>query len=119
MSKDAHDHTRVYLAVFAALLVLTVVTVAVSRLDLTRPWAIGVGLAIACLKGGLVAAYFMHLVSERVTVYSIVGLAAAAFIALLLLPWIDMTHPAAQSTEPPPAAVESAGRHAETAAHVP
>jgi cytochrome c oxidase subunit 4 len=49
-----------YLKIYGALLVLTAVTVGVSLLDLGAP-AIYVALAVAIVKGGLVAAYFMHL----------------------------------------------------------
>ena len=47
-------------AVFVALLVLTVLTVAVTYVDLGK-LNIWVALLIAVVKGGLVAMYFMHL----------------------------------------------------------
>jgi cytochrome c oxidase subunit 4 len=50
---------RVYYTVFALLLVLTAVTVAVSAIDL-GPLNTVVALAIACLKATLVILYFMH-----------------------------------------------------------
>lgn len=59
----AHEHlmpVATYLKIYAALLVLTGVTVGVSLLDLGAP-AIYVALAVAVIKGSLVAAYFMHL----------------------------------------------------------
>ena len=58
----------------ATLAVLTVVTVGVSYLDVATHIAIGIALAIASVKAGLVAAYFMHLVSERAIIYYILGL---------------------------------------------
>ena len=48
-----------YVAVFAALMVLTVVTVAASRIDL-GPLNTPVALAIAILKAVLVVLFFMH-----------------------------------------------------------
>lgn len=51
---------RTYYLVFAALIVLTVVTVGVSFLDLGL-WHTPVGAAIAIVKGSLVALFFMHL----------------------------------------------------------
>lgn len=51
---------RILLSVFAALMVLTVVTVAVRYIDL-GPGNVWVALGIAVIKGGLVAMYFMHL----------------------------------------------------------
>jgi cytochrome c oxidase subunit 4 len=50
---------RVYLAVFAALLVLTAVTTAVAFVDLGRV-NVAIMLAIAVTKATLVALYFMH-----------------------------------------------------------
>lgn len=52
-----------YIIVWAALLVLTVVTVGVSFVHLGL-WNAGVALAIASLKAALVALYFMHLRHE-------------------------------------------------------
>jgi cytochrome c oxidase subunit 4 len=61
-----HEHIVTYgklAAVWLTLLVLTVATVLVTRLDLGagKVWA---ALAIACLKSGLVIAFFMHLKYE-------------------------------------------------------
>lgn len=62
---DLKKHVRAYLIVFGALLVLTLATVGVSYLHMPVPAAILVALAIAMVKGSLVACYFMHLISER------------------------------------------------------
>ena len=56
----AHSGVRLYVAVFAALLVLTVATVAVSYVDL-GPVSVVVALAIAFTKAVLVVLFFMHL----------------------------------------------------------
>jgi cytochrome c oxidase subunit 4 len=57
----AHSHAiRTYLLVFAALLVLTAVTVAVSYVDL-GPLSTVVALSIAVTKALLVLLFFMHL----------------------------------------------------------
>jgi cytochrome c oxidase subunit 4 len=61
-SHAAHHHIvpiPVYVAIFAALLVLTGVTIAVAFLDL-GPLNIAVALAIAFFKASLVVLYFMH-----------------------------------------------------------
>jgi cytochrome c oxidase subunit 4 len=68
----AHSAVRVYLLVFAALLVLTGVTVAVSYVDL-GPASIVVALAIAVSKALLVLLFFMHLRDSQ----GVVWLAAA------------------------------------------
>jgi cytochrome c oxidase subunit 4 len=54
---------KTYLIVWASLLALTAVTVAVSYLDLGL-WNAAAALAIASVKAGLVALYFMHLRHE-------------------------------------------------------
>jgi cytochrome c oxidase subunit 4 len=52
-----------YLAVWAALIVMTAVTVGVSYLDLGL-WNASVALVVASFKALLVALYFMHLRHE-------------------------------------------------------
>ena len=56
----ARSAVPLYVAVFAALIVLTGVTVAVSYVDL-GPASVVVALAIACVKAFLVLLFFMHL----------------------------------------------------------
>jgi cytochrome c oxidase subunit 4 len=55
---------RTFIAVWAALLVLTAVTVTVSRIHL-GPLNIWVALGIASVKSALVIFFFMHLKYER------------------------------------------------------
>ena len=94
---DIDRHVRVYITVFVALMVLTVITVAVSYLDLSIGLAVTVALLIATIKGSLVGCYFMHLISEKKLIYAVLMLTAAFFVALLVLPtathsngfWID------------------------------
>ena len=83
---DIDRHVRVYITVFVALMVLTIITVAVSYLDLSPPMAVSVALFIAMVKGSLVAGYFMHLISEKKLIYAVLVLTAAFFVALLALP---------------------------------
>lgn len=79
-------HVRVYITVFVALMALTIITVAVSYLDLPTPAAIAVALFIAVIKGSLVACYFMHLISEKKLIYAVLGITAFMFVALMILP---------------------------------
>ena len=72
--------------VFVALMFLTVVTVSVSYLHLNVKWAITVALLIATIKGSLVAAYFMHLVSEKKLIYATLLLTLSFFIVLMTIP---------------------------------
>ncbi|MBA2356694.1 MAG: cytochrome C oxidase subunit IV family protein [Acidobacteria bacterium] len=94
---DIDRQVRVYVVVFVALLALTLVTVAVSYLDLPPAMAIAVALLVATVKGSLVACYFMHLISEKKLIYVVLVITAIKFVALLALPavthsngfWID------------------------------
>jgi caa(3)-type oxidase subunit IV len=52
--------------------------------------AIALALAIATVKGSLVAAWFMHLISEKRIIYWMLALAAAFFVPLLLFPTFTM-----------------------------
>ena len=83
---EIKKHVRAYMAVFAALWILTVITVAVSYLHLSPVPAIIVALLIATVKGSLVACYFMHLISERKLIYLILLFTVFFFLGLLLLP---------------------------------
>ena len=73
---DIDRHVRVYITVFVALMALTIITVAVSYLDLSTPMAIAVALFIATIKGSLVACYFMHLISEKKLIYAVLAMTA-------------------------------------------
>ena len=83
---DIDKHVRVYITVFVALMVLTVVTVAVSYVHLPVPQAVGVALLVATIKGSLVACYFMHLISEKKLILAVLVLTAVFFVVLLALP---------------------------------
>ena len=83
---DIDRHVRIYITVFVALMVLTVVTVAVSRFHLPVRMAVAVALFVAVIKGSLVACYFMHLISEKKLIYAVLALTAAFFVALVALP---------------------------------
>ena len=83
---DLKKHVRIYILVFVSLMVLTLVTVAVSYLHLPVHQAIGVALLIASVKGSLVACYFMHLISEKKLILWVMLLTVVFFVVLLLLP---------------------------------
>ena len=92
-------HVRVYIMVFVALMVLTIVTVAISRFHLPVPLAVTAALVVATIKGTLVACYFMHLISEQKLIYAVLALTVAFFIALVALPVLTVSdgfwiHPA-------------------------
>ena len=79
-------HVRIYITVFVALMVLTIVTVAISYLHLPVHTAVTVALIVATIKGSLVACYFMHLISEKKLIYAVLALTLAFFVVLLALP---------------------------------
>jgi cytochrome c oxidase subunit IV len=84
--EEFRKHLSKYYVVFVALLCLTAITVGVSYLRLNRPLAITVALIIACVKAGMVAAVFMHLIDERKVIYAVLILTVAFFFLVLLLP---------------------------------
>jgi cytochrome c oxidase subunit IV len=88
-SHDAADidrHVRIYITVFVALMVLTIVTVAISRIHLPVPMAVTVALIVATIKGSLVACYFMHLISEKKLIIAVLVLTIGFFVPLMALP---------------------------------
>jgi cytochrome c oxidase subunit 4 len=87
---DIDRHVRIYITVFVTLMVLTIITVAISRVHLPLPIAVTVALLVAVVKGSLVACYFMHLISEKKLIYAVLVLTAAFFVVLLALP--TLTH---------------------------
>ena len=85
-SDDVSKHVKTYFMVFGALMVLTVVTVAVSYLHLPVHQAITVALLIATIKGSMVALFFMHLNHERKMIYWVLMLTVVFFAVLMLVP---------------------------------
>ncbi|HUP47398.1 MAG TPA: cytochrome C oxidase subunit IV family protein [Thermoanaerobaculia bacterium] len=78
---------RKYLAVFAALAALTIITVMIARLHLPGWQAVSLALLVASIKGGLVAAVFMHLISEKKLIYAVLALTVFFFGVLMWGPW--------------------------------
>lgn len=84
--EEIRQETRRYLVIFAALAGLTVVTVAVSYLDLPTSTAVVLAMVIATIKGSLVAGYFMHLLDEQKVIYAILALTIFFFMLVFVLP---------------------------------
>jgi len=103
---DIDRHVRIYITVFVALMVLTIITVAISRLHLSVPMAVTVALLVATIKGSLVACYFMHLISEKKLIYAVLVVTVAFFVALMALP--VLTHSNGYWIPEPPSDVQSA-----------
>lgn len=87
--EEIKREVRVYLIVFGALAALTVVTVGAFYGLKSYPVyvAILVALAIASVKGFLVAGYFMHLLSEKKLIYAVLCLTVFFFLVLIWAPW--------------------------------
>jgi len=90
---DFQKHVKKYLFVFYALIAGTVLTVAASYLPIESvALTVAIALFIACIKGFLVAGWFMHLISERKMIYGIL-LATGFFVAgLMFLTVWSMNH---------------------------
>ena len=89
--EHVRQHIKLYWKIGIALLVLTVVTVAVSRIEFAVPLTILVALIIATTKGTLVASYFMHLIGERKAIYWALLLTVFFFIVLIFIPILGHT----------------------------
>ena len=88
--EDIRAHVKIYLTVFGALMVLTIVTVAISYLDLPVGQAVALALVVATLKGSLVAMFFMHLKGETPIVMWTLALTMVFLVVLFGLPlWTD------------------------------
>jgi len=87
--EEIKREVRVYLIVFVALAALTAVTVGSFYALKSYPVsvAIGVALAIALVKGSLVAGYFMHLLTEKKLIYAVLILTVFFFAVLIWGPW--------------------------------
>src|SRR5687768_15797190 len=89
---DMRSHVKTYFMIFGALMVLTIITVAVSYLELATPLAVTVALIVAIIKGSLVAMYFMHLLHERKVIYWVLMLTVIFFIFLMFVPLFTNTN---------------------------
>jgi cytochrome c oxidase subunit 4 len=74
-------HVKGYVAVFGALLALTLVTVGISSLQLATVPTVVLGLAIAATKATLVVMFFMHLKTEKPMVFWPLALTMFLFVA--------------------------------------
>mgnify|MGYP001587438475 CR=1 FL=1 len=84
--EDIKKHVRVYIAVFIALLVGTLVTVGMYYVHLPAVWlTIAVALFIASIKASLVAGFFMHLISEKKAIYAILASTVFFFLGMMTL----------------------------------
>lgn len=91
LARDARPHpARTYVTVWAALVSLTGVTVAVAKGGLLPGSGVLVALGIASLKAALVAGWFMHLRTEPPLLRTLVFVALAALGGMLALTFADV-----------------------------
>ena len=78
---------KTYFVIFGALMILTILTVIVARIDLGHGWNDIVALTIAVIKALLVVLYFMHVrYSSRLTwVFVVAGFFWLAILIVLTL----------------------------------
>lgn len=97
-AKPDHGHVshsvKKYKILFYGLLFLTVVTVGLSYVDFgSKSGNFVVALSVASLKAGLVAAIFMHLWGERLTVWKVLMVTAVFVGGLFLLTYLHHSDP--------------------------
>ena len=83
--EDIKKHIRLYIGIFIALLIGTVVTVLAAYVDLGHTANIALALLIASVKAFLVAGFFMHLTNEKKTIYTILVCTVVFVIGLMAL----------------------------------
>ena len=101
---DVAKEVKIYLKVFTALAILTVVTVGVAEIEFTVGLAIAVALLVASVKATMVGLFFMHLKAERSFTYWTLVLTAFFFVVLLALPlwhYYDGNNSLLSSSSPP------------------
>ena len=87
---DVHAHisdTKFLVAIFSTLIVLTVITVAVSRVDLGSANTF-VAMLVATVKAGLVATFFMHLRHEK-PFNTVIFISAFLFLGIFITFTLD------------------------------
>jgi cytochrome c oxidase subunit 4 len=92
-AEEIRKHVNRYLLIGAALMLGTVLTVWAAFVDFGKVlpggenvnWNVVVALIIACAKGFLVAGFFMHLISEKKMIYSVLAFTVFFFAALMYL----------------------------------
>jgi len=91
--EDVRKHVRTYIIIGIALMAGTLLTVWASLIDFgSREYNIAIALLIASVKGFLVVGFFMHLISEKKMIYSVLVFTVFFFIALMFLTLWSMAH---------------------------
>ncbi len=95
---DVSKHVRGYIAIGALLILLTGVTVFLSYVDFDRMfgghgWNIIIAMVVATFKASLVAAIFMHLKGERITIWRFLIFTMIFAFGMFMLTWLHQSDP--------------------------
>lgn len=88
-SNEGHIPLKVYFNVLGALLILTIITVAASRVDFGHMNTV-IALVIASIKATLVLGYFMHLKYDDKLYWVIFGISVFFLILLYFFSELDI-----------------------------
>ena len=103
VAHESHASAKAYYIVFAALLVLLLVTVGVAELPVGK-WGFAIAVVVATTKALLILLYFMHVKDSRPLIWLIAG-AGFFWLAILFgLTVTDFATRGGQMREPNPAA---------------
>jgi cytochrome c oxidase subunit IV len=97
-AEEIRKHVNRYLLIGLALMIGTGLTVWAAFIDFGKVlpgninWNVVVALIIACAKGFLVVGFFMHLISEKKMIYSVLAFTVFFFAALMYLTLWSMEH---------------------------
>ena len=89
-----HSHTSgygLYISVWIGLVGLTVITVALAGINLAG-LAVAVALAIALIKAGMVANYFMHVKFDNKVFKIFISVCIVIFLTMIILTFFDLTY---------------------------
>lgn len=84
---NTHEHhdNSIYYKIFGSLLILTVITVALTKLEVGIALGVTLALIVASMKASLVASVFMHLIAEKKSIYLLLILTGIFFVGMIAL----------------------------------
>lgn len=92
--EEIQKSIRKYLWIGALLILFTIITVALSYVELpTHGLNILVGMIVATFKAALVALIFMHLNHERPLIYKVLAFTIVFALAIFLLTYFSSLNP--------------------------
>ena len=80
---SSHDHTKVYLIVWSALLGLTILEIILAYMQLGATVMLVTLMCLSVVKAGLIVAFFMHMKFERRSLFWTLIPATVICISLL------------------------------------